>query len=154
MHSYKKIIKKLLKKNITISVAESFTGGLLSSYITYEAGVSKIFNMGLITYSNKSKSNLLKISANYLKKYGAVSYQTATLMVKNLQKISKSKLCISTTGISGPSGGTKTKPIGLVFFGIIYKNKITVIEKKFKGTRKEIQQKSIKTIFLTLKKLI
>ena len=154
MHSYKKIIKKLLKKNITISVAESFTGGLLSSYITSEAGVSKIFNMGLITYSNKSKSNLLKISANYLKKYGAVSYQTATLMVKNLQKISKSKLCISTTGISGPSGGTKTKPIGLVFFGIIYKNKITVIEKKFKGTRKEIQQKSIKTIFLTLEKLI
>ena len=101
MSLYKKTINKLLKNNITISIAESFTGGLLSTKFTSEAGVSKIFNMGLVTYSNKAKTNLLKISNIYLKKYGAVSHQTATLMVKNLQKISNSKLCISTTGIAG-----------------------------------------------------
>ena len=128
MYSYKKIIKKLLKENITISIAESFTGGLLSSKFTSVAGISKIFNMGLITYSNKAKTDLLKISQNHLKKYGAVSNQTATLMVKNLQLLTNSKLCISTTGIAGPSGGTKAKPVGLIYFGIKYKNK-TIIYK-------------------------
>ena len=154
MPLYKKIIKKLLRKNITISVAESCTGGLLSSTLTAESGISKIFHMGLITYSNKAKSNLLKISQNHLKKYGAVSHQTATLMVKNLHHLTKSKLCISTTGIAGPSGGTRAKPIGLIYFGIKYKNKTIILEKKFKGSRAQIQQKTIKAIFTTLKKLI
>ena len=154
MYSYKKIIKKLLKRNISISIAESCTGGLLSSKFTSVAGISKIFNMGLITYSNKSKSSLLKISQNDLKKYGSVSHQTATLMVKNLQQLTKSKLCISTTGIAGPSGATKKKPVGLIYFGIKYKNKTIVLEKKFKGTRIQIQQKTVKAIFATLEKLI
>ena len=154
MYSYKIIIKELLKRNITISVAESCTGGLLSSKFTSVAGISKIFNIGLITYSNKAKSNLLKISQNHLKKYGAVSHQTASLMVKNLHHLTKSKLCISTTGIAGPSGGTKAKPVGLIYFGIKYKNKTIILEKKFKGSRAQIQQKTIKAIFTTLKKLI
>ena len=154
MYSYKIIIKELLKRNITISVAESCTGGLLSSKFTSVAGISKIFNIGLITYSNKAKSNLLKISQNHLKKYGAVSHQTATLMVKNLHHLTKSKLCISTTGIAGPSGGTRAKPVGLIYFGIKYKNKTIILEKKFKGSRAQIQQKTIKAIFTTLKKLI
>ena len=154
MPLYKKIIKKLLRKNITISVAESCTGGLLSSTLTSESGISKIFNMGLITYSNKAKTNLLKISQNHLKNYGAVSHQTAVLMAQNLKKISKSKLCISATGISGPLGGTKLKPVGLVFIGIIYQNKIIVLEKKFQGTRIQIQQKTVKYIFVKLEKLI
>ena len=124
MSLYKKTINKLLKKNITISIAESCTGGLLSSKFISEPGISKIFNMGLVTYSDKSKTNLLKISAKHLKKYGSVSQQTAGLMVNNLKKISKSKLCISITGIAGPLGGTKTKPAGLIYIGIIYKNKI------------------------------
>ena len=118
MYLHKKIIKKLLKRNISISVAESCTGGLLCSIFTSVAGISKIFNMGLITYSNKSKSSLLKIPQNDLKKYGAVSHQIAAIMVKNLQKLTKSRLCISTTGIAGPSGGTKVKPVGLIYFGI------------------------------------
>ena len=154
MYSYKITIKELLKRNITISVAESCTGGLLSSKFTSVAGISKIFNMGLITYSNKAKSNLLKISQNHLKKHGAVSHQTATLMVKNLHHLTKSKLCISTTGIAGPSGGTKAKPVGLIYFGIKYKNKTIILEKKFKGSRAQIQQKTIKAIFITLEKLI
>ena len=154
MYSYKIIIKKLLKRNISISIAESCTGGLLSSKFTSVAGISKIFNMGLITYSNKSKSSLLKISQNDLKKYGAVSHQTAALMVKNLQRLTKSKLCISTTGIAGPSGGTKVKPVGLIYFGIKYRNKTIILEKKFKGSRIHIQQKTVKAIFTTLEKLI
>ena len=154
MYSYKIIIKKLLKRNISISIAESCTGGLLSSKFTSIAGISKIFNMGLITYSNKSKSSLLKISQNDLKKYGSVSHQTAALMVKNLQRLTKSKLCISTTGIAGPSGGTKVKPVGLIYFGIKYRNKTIILEKKFKGSRMQIQQKTIKAIFTTLEKLI
>ena len=154
MYSYKIIIKKLLKRNISISIAESCTGGLLSSKFTSVAGISKIFNMGLITYSNKSKSSLLKISQNDLKKYGSVSHQTAALMVKNLQQLTKSKLCISTTGIAGPSGGTKVKPVGLIYFGMKYKNKTMILEKKFKGSRMQIQQKTVKAIFTTLEKLI
>ena len=154
MYSYKNIIKKLLKKNITISTVESCTGGLLSSKFTSVPGISKIFNMGLITYSNKAKSNLLKISQNHLKKYGAVSHQTATLMVKDLQRLTKSKMCISTTGIAGPSGGTKVKPVGLIYFGIKYRNKTIISVKKFKGSRIQIQQKTVKAIFATLEKLI
>ena len=154
MYLHKKIIKKLLKRNISISIAESCTGGLLSSNFTSVVGISKIFNMGLITYSNKSKSSLLKISQNDLKKYGAVSHQTAALMVKNLQKLTKSKLCISTTGIAGPTGGTKDKPVGLIFFGIKYRNKTIISEKKFKGSRMQIQQKTVKAIFIEIAKLI
>ena len=154
MYSYKIIINKLLKRNISTSIAESCTGGLLSSKFTSIAGISKIFNMGLITYSNKSKFSLLKISQNNLKKYGAVSHQTASLMVNNLQKLTKSKLCISTTGIAGPSGGTKIKPVGLIYFGIKYGNKTIISEKKFNGSRLQIQQKTVKAIFTTLEKLI
>ena len=151
---FKKVIKKLLKKNITVSVAESCTGGLVSSNIISEAGVSKIFHMGLITYSNKAKSDLLKINPNKLKKIGSVSNQTAALMAINLQKISKSKLCISSTGIAGPSGGSKNKHVGLVYVGIKFKKNIIVIERKFKGSRKQIQQKTVKLIFRSIDKLI
>ncbi len=154
MFLYKKIIQNLIKKNITISIAESCTGGLLSTKITSVSGVSKIFQMGLVTYSNKAKSKILKIPKNFIFKNGSVSFETAHSMVKNLKKISNSKLCISTTGISGPSGGTKEKPVGLVFIGINYKNKITIYKKKFKGSRKEIQQKTVNSIFLIIKKLI
>ena len=154
MYSYNIIIRKILSKNISISIAESCTGGLLSSKFTSVAGISKIFNLGLIPYSNKSKSSLLKISQNDLKKYGSVSHQTASLMVKNLHQLTKSKLCISTTGIAGPSGGTKVKPVGLIYFGIKYRNKTIILEKKFKGSRLQIQQKMVKAIFTTLEKLI
>ena len=154
MYSYNIIIRKILSKNISISIAESCTGGLLSSKFTSVAGISKIFNMGIIAYSNKSKSSLLKISQNDLKKYGSVSHQTASLMVKNLHQLTKSKLCISTTGIAGPSGGTRTKPVGLIYFGIKYRNKTIISEKKFYGSRLQVQQKTVKAIFTTLEKLI
>ncbi len=154
MYSYNIIIRKILSKNISISIAESCTGGLLSSKFTSVAGISKIFNLGLIPYSNKSKSSLLKISQNDLKKYGSVSHQTASLMVKNLHQLTKSKLCISTTGIAGPSGGTRTKPVGLIYLRIKYRNKTIISEKKFYGSRLQVQQKTVKAIFTTLEKLI
>ena len=154
MFTYKKIIKKLIKKNISISIAESCTGGNLTKCFTDTPGVSKIFNMGLITYSNKSKNKILNISSNIINKYGAVSEKVANLMSINLRKLSKSKICISTTGIAGPTGGSKDKPIGLVFIGISYNNKNFVFKKNFKGNRMTIQKKTISFCFKEINKLI
>ena len=143
MYSYKKIIDNLIKKKLSISVAESCTGGQLSKIFTDIPGISKIFDMGLVTYSNKSKSLLLKISPVLLKKYGAVSENIAYQMSHNLFKISKSKICLSTTGIAGPSGGTPKKPIGLVYIGITFNKKTLVFKKFFLGGRKKIQKDTV-----------
>ncbi len=133
MSLFNPIIAKLIKKKISISVAESCTGGLLSSIITKVPGASEIFNMGLVTYSNKSKNKILRINNNYLDKYGAVSNQIANEMLKNLYNLSKSDLCIITTGIAGPGGGTKFKPVGLVFIGIKFNKEIFILKKKIQG---------------------
>ena len=151
---YKKIVSKLIDKKISISIAESCTGGLLSSTLTKVPGISKIFNMGLITYSNKSKNLILKIPLSYIKKYGAVSEKIAYLMANNLYKISKSDIVISITGIAGPSGGTKSKPVGLVFIGIKYKKKNFIIKKNFKGSRNSIQIKIANFVFKYINRLI
>ena len=138
----KKIINKLIKKKISFSVAESCTGGLISHYITSVSGSSKIFDMGLITYSNKSKIKILKVHNEIINKYGAVSEQCCKSMVKNLSKISKSKISLSITGIAGPSGGTKKKPVGLVYIGIIKDKKIIINKHLFKYTNRKAVQKS------------
>ena len=151
---YNKIIKHLIKKNITVSVAESCTGGQLSKSFTDFPGVSKIFNLGVITYSNESKINILKISKKIINEYGAVSEKTAYLMSKNLFKITKSKLCISTTGIAGPKGASKTKPLGLVYIGLTFKEKTVVFKKNFKGNRKEIQKSVVFFCYKKIKNLI
>ena len=154
MLSYKKIIKKLLAKNISISVAESCTGGLVSFSFIRENNVSKIFELGMITYSNKSKINLLNVSKKKLNKYGAVSKEIIIEMVKNLYKLNKTKLCIATSGITGPKGGSKKKPVGLVFIGIKYKKNIHIIEKKYDGTRNHIQKMVVKDIFKNIDNLL
>jgi len=154
MLTHNKIIKKLIKRNISISIAESCTGGTFSKFFTDVPGVSKIFDMGLITYSNKSKIKILNISSTTIQKYGSVSAKIANLMSTNLYKISNSKICISTTGIAGPSGGSKLKPVGLVFIGITYNKKSLVFKKNFKGKRKEIQKKTIIFCFNEINKLI
>ncbi len=151
---YNKVIKKLINKKISVSFAESCTGGLLSSTFISYSGVSKIYNLGLITYSNSSKEKLLKIPKVKIIKYGSVSEEIAILMVKNLKKISKSKLCISVTGIAGPSGGTKIKPVGLVYIGFLLENKLYILKKNFNGSRKIIQKKIINSIFRNIDKLI
>ena len=114
----KKLHKKLIDKKLTISVAESCTGGLLANNLTKLANSSKYFQMGLITYSNDAKTKILKVNRNIIKKYGAVSKECCEEMVKNLSKISKSKINVSITGIAGPGGGTKDKPVGLVYIGV------------------------------------
>ena len=120
------IIKKLSKKKLKISFAESCTGGLLSSVITSVSGSSKVFNLGLVTYSNQSKIKVLKVSKKIIRKYGSVSEQVCKAMVKNVSKIGKANISVSITGIAGPSGGTKIKPVGLVYVGIKKGNRTEV----------------------------
>ena len=140
-----KVVKLLRRKKLKISFAESCTGGLLASSITSISGSSKIFNFGLVTYSNQSKINILNVSKQIIAKHGAVSYETCISMVKNLSKISKSNISISVTGIAGPKGGTIKKPVGLVYIGIKKGNKIKVNEYLFKSQkRSSIQRATVK----------
>ena len=132
-----KVVKLLTKKKFKIALAESCTGGLLSSSITSISGSSKVFTLGLVTYSNQSKISILKVGKNIIKKYGAVSYETCLSMVKNLSKISKTNISVSITGIAGPKGGTKQKQVGLVFIGIKKGNK-TLVKKCFFKNKKRI----------------
>ena len=134
----KKIHKKLLQRKITLSVAESCTGGLLSSYLTSLPKASNYFQNGLITYSNKSKIKLLKVNKKIIDRYGAVSHECCKQMVKNLSKISNSKINISITGIAGPGGGSKLKPVGLVFIGLKKSKKIIICKNIFKQKKKRI----------------
>jgi len=152
----KKVIKKLIKNKITISVAESCTGGLIASEITSVPNSSNIFNLGLVTYSNQSKEKLLKIKKQNLKKYGAVSAQICKDMIENLFKISKTDLCISTTGIAGPGGGSKLKPVGLVYIGIKFKkiSKIYMYNFNKKLKRNKIQKKTANIVFNLLDQMI
>ena len=141
----KSLIKLLNKKKLRISLAESCTGGLLASSITSISGASKVFNLGLITYSNQAKIKVLKVNKNIIRKYGAVSYQCCLEMVKNLSKISKANINVSITGIAGPKGGTKKKPVGLVYIGIKRGSKIQVNKFVFKAkNRSSIQKATVK----------
>ena len=137
-----KLVKLLSKKTLKISFAESCTGGLLSSSITSISGSSKVFTLGLITYSNQSKINILKVPINILTKHGAVSYETCLFMVKNLNKISKTNISLSITGIAGPKGGTRQKPVGLVYIGIKKGNKTLVKKYLFKNKKRNSIQRS------------
>ena len=141
----KLLIKILIRKKIKVSVAESCTGGLLASTITSISGASKIFNLGLITYSNQAKIKILGVNKNIIRKYGAVSHECCYAMVKNLSKISKADINVSITGIAGPKGGTKKKPVGLVYIGIKKGTKILIKKYLFKSkNRFEIQKASVK----------
>ena len=152
----KKIIKKLITKKITISVAESCTGGLIASEIISIPNASKIFNLGLITYSNKSKEQILNIKKKNLIKFGAVSPQVCKEMVENLYKMTKSKVCISTTGIAGPSGGSALKPVGLIYVGLKYRklSKIFMFNFMTKLSRNKIQKLTVNKVLNLLDKLI
>ena len=136
-----KLHKKLIKKKLTISVAESCTGGLLAHNLTKLANSSKYFQIGLTTYSNQAKIKILKVNKNIIKKYGAVSKECCKTMVQNLSKISKSKINVSITGIAGPGGASKNKPVGLVFIGIQKGRTFLVKENKFKSKNRNIIQK-------------
>ena len=151
----KNIVLLIKKKKIKLAIAESCTGGMLSSAITTISGSSKIFTMGLVTYSNQAKTNILKVPPKIIKRYGAVSVQCCLAMVNNLNKISKSKVCVSITGIAGPKGGSKQKPVGLVYIGIRVKKKVVVNKCNFKNKgRDHIQRQTVKKTLNLLLKLI
>ena len=150
-----KIIKILKKKKIKIAFAESCTGGMLSSAITSVSGSSKVFSLGLVTYSNDSKIKILKISKQTIKKYGAVSKQVCKTMVINVAKIGKTFISASVTGIAGPGGGSKTKPVGLVYIGFKKGKTILVKENKFKSkNRNSIQKSTVKEVIKIILNLI
>ena len=148
----KKVVKILKKKRLKVSFAESCTGGLLSSAITSISGSSKVFTIGLVTYSNQSKINLLKVPKNIIRKHGAVSYEACLTMVKNLSKITKTNISVSITGIAGPKGGTKKKPVGMVFIGIKKGNKTLVKKHLFLNKKRTSFQRAavIKALNLIL----
>ena len=147
--------KRLIKKKLTISVTESCTGGLLAHNLTKLANSSKYFQMGLTTYSNQAKIKILKINKNTIQKYGAVSAKCCKLMVENLSKISKSKINVSITGIAGPEGGSKDKPVGLVYIGIKKGKTLLVKENRFKSTKRNtIQSSAVKKVIKIILKII
>ena len=138
----KKVVKLLSKKRLKISFAESCTGGLLSSSITSISGSSKVFTLGFVTYSNLAKINILKVPKKIIIKHGAVSYETCSSMVKNINKISKTNISLSITGVAGPKGGTREKPVGLVFIGIKKGNKTLIKKFLFKNKKRSSIQKA------------
>ena len=149
----KSLITTLTKNKLKISVAESCTGGLLASKITSTSGASKIFNLGLVTYSNDAKIKFLRVNKNIIRKYGAVSHECCLAMVNNLSKISKANINVSITGIAGPTGGTKKKPVGLIFIGVKKGNIIQVNKSLIKSKkRSDIQKATVrKALSLILK---
>ena len=155
MINSKILINLLRKKKLKISFAESCTGGLMSSVITSNSGSSKVFNLGLVTYSNTAKQKLLKVPKKIIQKYGAVSVQCCLSMVNNLSKISSSQINVSITGIAGPKGGSKKKPVGLVFIGLKFRNKIFVKKYLFRNkSRVNFQKAVVKSIIKILLLLI
>ena len=147
--------KKLIKKKLTISLAESCTGGLLAHNLTKLPNSSKYFQMGLTTYSNQAKIKILKVNKNIIRKYGAVSKECCKAMVLNISKISKSKINVSITGIAGPGGGTKDKPVGLVFIGIKKGKTLFVKENRFKSKkRNSIQKSTVSYVIKTIENII
>ena len=140
-----KLIYLLKKKRLKLAIAESCTGGMLSSAITSVSGASKVFTLSLVTYSNQTKMSILKVPKKTIQKHGAVSIQCCLSMVNNLSKISKTKVCVSITGIAGPKGGTKQKPVGLVYIGVKNRKKIIVSKNHFKiKERSAIQKATVK----------
>jgi len=155
MNFNKKIVSLLKRKKFKLAIAESCTGGMLSSAITSVSGSSKVFTMGLVTYSNQAKTSILKIPDQIIKKNGAVSVQCCLAMVNNLSKISKAKICISITGIAGPKGGSKQKPVGLVYIGVKIGKKVVVNKCNFKNNgRTFIQRQTVKKALNLLGNLV
>ena len=155
MNLNQKIVSLLKGKKLKVAIAESCTGGMLSSAITSVSGSSKVFTMGLVTYSNQAKIGILKVPQKIIKKYGAVSVQCCLAMVNNLSKISKSKVCVSITGIAGPTGGSKQKPVGLVYIGIKVGKKVVINKCNFRNKgRLFIQKQTVKKTLNLLIKLI
>lgn len=147
-----KVYALLKDKKYTIACAESCTGGLLSATLINVAGVSEVFNEGIVTYSNEAKKEYLGVKKKTLKKYGAVSKQTAKEMAIGIAKKAKAQVAISTTGIAGPDGGTDEKPVGLVYIGVYINGETVVKEYVFEGDRQSVRMQVVEKALNILKK--
>ena len=145
------VAEMLVNKNLTISVAESCTGGMVSSNLINYPGISSVFMEGCITYSNEAKMKSLGVKKETLDKFGAVSEETAREMAEGIARRYNTNIGISTTGIAGPEGGTKEKPVGLVYFGIYINGKIIVKRYIFNGSRQQVRLRATKTILNDLR---
>ena len=148
------IVKTLINEKFTLAVAESCSGGLLSHRLTNISGASKCFLMSIVAYSNETKTNLLKIPQNIIKTKGAVSRPVAIALARNIKKLSGSHIGIGITGIAGPTGGSKTKPVGLVYIALASKNKNILKRFIFKGSRLQIKQKTVHQALILLKQFL
>jgi nicotinamide-nucleotide amidase len=134
--------KLLIKKNLTLSTAESCTAGLLAVRLTDIPGSSRFFITGMVTYSNRAKTKILGINPKLIKAYGAVSQEVALAMARSMRIISRTDLGIAITGIAGPAGASKNKPVGLVYIAIADKYKARSWQQHFRGNRKQIRNKA------------
>jgi nicotinamide-nucleotide amidase len=135
----------LISKKLTLSTAESCTGGLIASKLVNVSGISSVFMEGAVTYSNEAKINRLNVKDETLKNFGAVSEETAAEMAKGIAKTSGTNIGLSTTGIAGPLGGTSEKPVGLVYIGLYINGEIKVEKCNFLGDRYAIRMKTVTT---------
>ena len=148
------VVRLLMKYDLTVSTAESCTGGMIAARLVNVAGASEVFREGYVTYSNKAKRKLLKVGKNTLKEFGAVSKQTAEEMARGGMEFSDSDVCIAVTGIAGPDGGTKEKPVGLVFGGCCVRGETEVEKWNFRGSRQEIREQSAMAALDLLRRMI
>ena len=148
------IVHFLKERSLTLTTAESCTGGMIAARITDVPGASEVFKQGLVTYSNRAKRKLLDVKKTTLKEYGAVSEKTAKEMAKNGAFITGSDVCVSVTGTAGPTGGTEEKPVGLVYIGCCYNNKTVVKEFHFKGERQKISEQATANALILLRECI
>ena len=151
MMNLKLLVQLLIKHKLHIAFAESCTGGLLASQVTSIPGSSEIFDLGVVTYANYMKISILNVSSDTLKIHGAVSEQTAREMVTGLKNISQADICISVTGVAGPSGGTIEKPVGTVFIGYLLLGKMKIEKKHFYGSRNKIRLQTAEHILNTIR---
>jgi len=149
-----KVLNYLIKNKITVATAESCTAGLIAARIGDMSGVSEIFSEGFVTYSNDAKEKNLGVPHILLENYGAVSPEVAQAMAEGVCKKTGAALGLSATGIAGPTGGTKDKPVGLVYMGICYNGNTTVIKRVFKGSRSEVRKQTVETVFSEVKKIL
>lgn len=145
------IISKLIEKNITLSTAESCTGGSLGKIITSVSGVSSIYGYGFITYANEAKEKILGVSSETLEKHGAVSFETACEMAEGARRVSGSDIAVSVTGIAGPGGGSPEKPVGLVYIAIADKNGTEYRKLNLQGNRDEVRASTCDKVFQLIK---
>jgi len=150
----KAVVDLLVANDLTVSCAESCTGGMLSARLINIAGVSEVYKSGYITYSNKAKRRTLGVKKNLLDKCGAVSKEVAGAMAEGAAEVAKADVAVSITGIAGPDGGTKDKPVGLVYIACSVKDKTTVEEYRFTGNRSKIRESSVSAALCLMRKCI